>query len=127
MPPDPSVRSTPFNASENGSVTEPGPPRAGEQHIPPVTGPAALATPTARSHQRLPSGQPARALSAVAIYVVTVAAAAGPFLLIFGSPLGWLLLFALACLLTVPLAVSAPTARPEETPRSNQPVLRRGG
>lgn len=78
------------------------------------------------SHRRrLPTRQPTRALTVISLYLLTLAVAAGPVVLVFGTPLGWLLLAALACLLTVPVAITAPTTRPEQAATSDETVLRR--
>jgi hypothetical protein len=69
--------------------------------------------------------QPRRALVVTAVYLTTVALLAVPTLLVLGRPLGWLILFAFASVLSVPVAIVAPLPRPEQDASSSHPVLRR--
>ena len=88
---------------------------------------ASTPTPTsARARRRLPAHQPLRGLTVSTLYLLALALAVGPVLLVFGTPLGWLILFAFAALLTVPVAIAAPRPRPDVRHKTNEPVLRRG-
>jgi hypothetical protein len=96
----------------------PGAGAGGASLVPHVTGHA--------KSRALPERQPARALTAMLVYLVVVGAAVAPLLLIFGGALGGLLIVAWASLLTVPVALVAPrSAAPAGPPRDEGPVLTR--
>ena len=78
-----------------------------------------------RARRYLASRQPIRALTVICIYLLLLAAAAGPLSLFFGGRLGTLLMAGLALLLTVPVAVAAPRPRSQGSTDQDQPVLRR--
>lgn len=74
----------------------------------------------------LPKRQPKRALAVLLGYIAVISLSVGPMLLIFGGAVGGLLIFALACLLTVPVALLAP--RPTQASEllfDKIPVLKR--
>ena len=73
--------------------------------------------------RRLPERQPWRAAVVLALYLLTLAAASVPVLLLLDTPLGWALMFALACLLTVPVAIAAPRRKELAAATNGQPVL----
>lgn len=77
---------------------------------------------------RLPARQPARALTATACYLATVAAVAVTLTSITNSPIGVLFSIGISVLLLVPLAVLAPRepASDPEPELDLRPVLQRG-
>jgi hypothetical protein len=120
------MRTTVVLYEENQDPRLPSPPPvpgvAEDQSQPPL-----LPDLTRRTKARtLPKRQPTRALTVLLGYLAAVAMAVGPLVLVFGGALGGLLIFAWACLLTVPVALLAP--RPTHTPESPEegfPVLKR--